>query len=224
MSQKYLILACLVLLASASSVRAQEVASDHATPSQEARLQEALGADRSWADGKQDPPGVLNDVKIDSVRQLALRLSSNRNWLRKDVLQALDKMGVRVDEIFTEAPEFVKVDQKLYRLVLEKVGSGWQGFNPHFSPYLIFLDHDTFDGYGEIFALAFEGGKERLIVEEDLQKIAAIGLSLEDITPDEWPKGGLEPSALISRSSSERPRRASAQRSLPTSGSLPASG
>jgi hypothetical protein len=142
------------------------------------------------AEGKQDPPGVLNDVKNDSVRQLAQRLSSNRNWLRKDVLKALDKMGVRVSEIFAEAPEFVKVDQKLYRLVLEKTGSGWQGFDPHSSPYLIFLDHDTFDGYGENFALAFESGKERMIVEEDLQKTAAIGLSLKDITPDEWPKGG----------------------------------
>lgn len=188
MSQKHLNLAFLTLLASASLVRAQGVASDPATPSQKVPLQEALWADRSWADGKEDPPGVLNDVKIDSVRQLALRLSSNRNWLRNDVLKALDKMGVRVDEIFAEAPEFVEVDQKLYRLVLEKVGSGWQGFDPHSSPYLIFLDHDTFDGYGENFALAFEGGKERMIVDDDLQKIAAIGLSLEDITPDERPE------------------------------------
>jgi len=142
------------------------------------------------AEGKQDPPGVLNDLKVDNVRQLALRLSSNRNWLRNDVLQALDQMGVRVDQIFAEAPEFVEVDQKLYRLVLEKVGPGWQGFNPHSSPYLIFLDHDTFDGYGESFALAFENGKERMIVEEDLQNVAAIGLSLKDITPDERPKKG----------------------------------
>jgi hypothetical protein len=187
MSQKYLILACLALLASASSVRAQEVASDHATPFQEARLQEALGADRSWADGKQDPPGLLNDVKIDSVRQLALRLSSNRNWLTDDVLKNLDKMGVRVDEIFSEAPHFVKVDQRLYRLVLEKVGSGWQGFNSHSSEYLIFLDHDTFDGYGENYALAFQNGQERVAVKEDLEKTATIGLSLKEMTPTERP-------------------------------------
>ena len=190
MLQKRLMLTCLTLLTSASLVRAQEVVPDRASPSQKARLQEALMTDRSWADGKQDPPGVLNNVQIDSVRQLALRLSSNRNWLRNDVLKTLDKMGVRVNEIFAEAPEFVEVDQNIYRLVLEKVGSGWQGFNPHSSPYLIFLDHDTFDGYGEGFALAFENGTERMIVEEDLQKIAAIGLSLKDVTPDEWPERG----------------------------------
>src|SRR5689334_9129580 len=143
MSQKHVILACLTLLASASLVRAQEVAADRATPSQKARLQEVLGADRSWADGRQDPPGVLNDGKIDSMRQLALALSSSRNWLRDDVLKALDKMGVRVNEIFAEAPEFVEVDHRLYRLVLEKVGAGWQGFNPDSSAYLIFVDHDT---------------------------------------------------------------------------------
>ncbi|HYO13333.1 MAG TPA: hypothetical protein VE685_09085, partial [Thermoanaerobaculia bacterium] len=190
MLQKRLMLTCLALLASASFVRAQEVVPDRATPSEKARLQETLMADRSWADGKQDPPGVLNNVKIDSVRQLALRLSSDRNWLRSDVLKTLDKMGVRVNEIFADAPELVEVDQNLYRLVLEKVGSGWQGFNPHSSPYLIFLDHDTFDGYGENFALAFENGKERMIVEEDLRKTAAIGLSLKGITPDERPERG----------------------------------
>ncbi|HEX9943506.1 MAG TPA: hypothetical protein VGG03_15950 [Thermoanaerobaculia bacterium] len=186
--KKLLMLTCLTLLASVSLVGAQEVTPDRATPSQKARLQEMLMADPSWADGKEDPPGVLNNVKIDSVRQLALRLSANRDWLRNDVLKTLDKMGVRVNEIFAEAPGFVEVDQNLYRLVLEKVGSGWEGFNPRSSPYLIFLDHETFDGYGENFALAFENGKERMIVEEDLQKVAAIGLSLSDITPDERPE------------------------------------
>ncbi|HVR96747.1 MAG TPA: hypothetical protein VMW27_09045, partial [Thermoanaerobaculia bacterium] len=131
MSQKHLVLACLTLLVSTPLAWAQDVAADRATPSQDARLQEALMADRSWADGKQDPPGLLNNAKIDSVRQLALRLSSNRNWLRSDVLANLDKMGLRVNEIFAEAPEFVEVNQNLYRLVLEKVGSGWQDFNPH---------------------------------------------------------------------------------------------
>ncbi|HEX6899414.1 MAG TPA: hypothetical protein VF789_06855 [Thermoanaerobaculia bacterium] len=190
MSKKPLILACLTLLASASLVRAQEVASDRATPPEKARLQEALMADRSWADGKEDPPGVLNNVKIDSLRQLALRLSSDRTWLRNDVLKTLDTMGVRVNEIFAGAPEFVEVNQNLYRLVLEKVGPGWQGFNSHSSPYLVFLDHDTFDGYGENYALAFENGKERIIAEEDLQNMAAFGLSLKDITPDERPGRG----------------------------------
>lgn len=190
MLQKRLMLICLTLLASASLVSAQEVVPDRATPAQKARLQEALMADPSWADGKEDPPGVLNNVKIDSIRQLALRLSSSRDWLRNDVLKTLDQMGVRVNEIFAGAPEFVEVDQNLYRLVLEKVGSGWEGFNPRSSPYLIFLDHETFDGYGESFALAFENGKERIITEEDLRKTAAIGLSLSDITPDERPEGG----------------------------------
>ncbi|MES1241761.1 MAG: hypothetical protein ABUT39_09105 [Acidobacteriota bacterium] len=190
MSQKHVILACLSLLAGASLVRAQEVAADRATPSQKARFEEVLGADRSWADGKQDPPGVLNEMKIDSVRQLAMGLSSSRNWLRDDVLKALDRMGVRIDEIFAEAPEFVEVDHRFYRLVLEKVGAGWQGFKPDSSAYLIFVDHDTFDGYGENFALAFQDGKERMIVKEDIEKTAAIGLSLKETMPSERPARG----------------------------------
>jgi hypothetical protein len=166
---------------------AQEVAPENATISQKARLQEALGEDRSWAEGKQDPPGVLNNAKIDSVRQLALHLSSDRSWLTKDVFKALNTMSVRVDELFSEAPQFVEVDQRLYRLVLEKVGPGWQGFNPRSSAYLIFLDHETFDGLGENYALAFQNGKERTVTEGDIEKTAAIGLSLKGATPDEGP-------------------------------------
>jgi hypothetical protein len=185
MLQKHLVITSLTLLASASLVRAQEAAPSHTTPSSQAQLQEALGADRSWAEGKQDPPGVLNNAEFDSVRQLARRLSSDRKWLKPGVLKALDKMGVRVDEVFVEAPQFVEVNHRLYRLVLEKVGAGWQGFKPRSSAYLVFLDHDTFDGYGENYALAFQSGKEGLIVKEDIEKTAAIGLSLKETTPSE---------------------------------------
>lgn len=135
-----------------------------------------------YSEGRQDPPGVLNNAKFDSVRRLALSLSANRKWMSSGVLKTLDTMAVRVDEIFTEAPQLVEVEGRLYRLVLEKVGSGWQGFNPRSSAYLLFLDHDTFDGYGENFALAFQNGKERRIVQEDLEKTAALGLSLKEVS------------------------------------------
>jgi len=157
------------------------------TPAQKARLQEALGPDRSWAEGKQDPPGTLNNAKMDSVRQTALQLSSNRAWLTADTLKNLDHMGLRLDEIFAEAPQLVKVDDRLYRIVLEKVGPRWKDFDPRTSEYLVFLDHDTFDGYGENYALAFQNGRERKISEQDIMNTAAIGLSLKGITPDEKP-------------------------------------
>jgi hypothetical protein len=178
----------LAFVAGASLVQAQEIAPERATPSQKARLQEALGPDRSWAEGRQDPPGTLNYANLDGVRQLALRLSSSRNWLTKDVLQAMDKMSVRLDEVFSGAPQFIEVDHHLYRIVLEKVGPGWKNFNPRTSEYFIFLDHETFDAFGENYALAFQNGKERRVAEEAMETTAAIGLSLKGITPDERPR------------------------------------
>jgi hypothetical protein len=183
--QKHLFFACISFLATTSMVRAQTLPQGNMTPAQKARIIEALGPDNAWAEGKQDPPGVLNNAKMESVRQLALQLSSDRTWLTKDVLKTLDKMGVRLDEVFAEAPQFVNIDNRLYRVVLEKVGPGWKNFNPRTSEYLVFLDHDTFDGYGENYALAFQNGRERKVVEQDLMQTAAIGLSLKDITPDE---------------------------------------
>ncbi|MFL6264418.1 MAG: hypothetical protein ACJ76Y_32415 [Thermoanaerobaculia bacterium] len=185
--RKQFVLSCLTLLTTTSLVRAQPLSPAHMTSAQKARLQEALGPDRSWAEGKQDPPGVLNNAKMDSVRQTALRLSSNRGWLTTDVLKNLDKMSVRLDEIFSEAPQLVKVDNRLYRIVLEKVGPRWKDFDPRTSEYLVFLDHDTFDGYGESYALAFQNGQERKISEQDIMDTAAIGLSLKGVTPDEKP-------------------------------------
>jgi hypothetical protein len=185
--QKHLFLVCLTLLTASSLTAAQSLAPEQLTPAQKAYVLEALGPDKSWAEGKQDPPGRLNNARMENVRQLALRLSSNRAWLTKDVVKTLDTMGVRLNEIFSEAPQFVNLDNRLYRVVLEKVGPGWQNFNPLTSEYLVFLDHDTFDGYGENYALAFQNGKERKIVEQDIEKTAAIGLSLKDATPDDKP-------------------------------------
>jgi hypothetical protein len=141
------------------------------------------------SEGKEDPQGLLNQQSLDSVRGLAAKLSSDRSWLTREVLDGLNSMSVHLDEVFAAAPKFVEVDEKLYRLVLEKVGDGWQDFNPKSSRYLVFLNHEVYDGLGENYALGFEKGKERVLVEEDVTKVASIGLTLRGITPDEKPKG-----------------------------------
>lgn len=141
------------------------------------------------SEGKEDPQGLLNQQSLDSLRQLATKLSSDRSWLTNEVFKGLNSMSIHLDEVFAAAPEFVEVDGKLYRLVLEKVGDGWQGFDLRSSQYLIFINHEVYDGLGENYALGFEAGKERVLVEEDVAKVASIGLTLRGITADEKPKG-----------------------------------
>jgi hypothetical protein len=138
-------------------------------------------------EGKEDPPGLLNKHGIESFRQVARELSSDRRWLTSEVLESLGTMRLSLDEIFTEAPSFLEVDQSLYRIVLEKAGSGWDDFGPK-SKYLVFLNHEAYDGLGEDHALAFENGRERTISAEDLKKTPAISLTLQGITPDEQPR------------------------------------
>lgn len=139
------------------------------------------------SEGKEDPPGVVNQRGVESLSQLALQLSLDRSWLTGDVLKGFDTMSLRLNEIFAGAPNFIEVEGKLYRLVLEKVGPGWHNFGPR-SNYLVFLNHEAYDKLGENYALAFENGRERIISLEDLKKNAAISLTLQDITPDERPR------------------------------------
>jgi hypothetical protein len=139
------------------------------------------------SEGLQDPPGLLNRHGQQSIRQLAKHLSSNRSWLTGEVLKGLDTMSLNLNEIFAEAPEFVEVEGRLYRVLLEKVGPGWKSFGSR-SRYLVFLNHEIYDKLGDHRALGFEDGKERVITEEEIEKTAAVGLTLRDITPDEQPK------------------------------------
>ena len=140
------------------------------------------------SEGKEDPPGVLNQHNINALKQLAAKLSSDRSWLTNDILKGFDTMSLRLDEVFAAAPMFIEIEGELYRLLLEKVGPGWQSFKPD-SKYLVFLSHEAYDVLGENYALAFEEGKERTIDLTDIEKTAAISLTLRNITPDEQPKG-----------------------------------
>lgn len=144
---------------------------------------------RVYSEGKEDPPGVLNQQSLASIRELATTLSSDRSWLTREVVEGLDSMSLYLDEVFSSAPKFVEVDGKLYRLVLEQVGDDWQNFNPKSSRYLVFLNQEVYDGLGENYALGFEKGKEKVLVEDDLAGVASIGLTLRGVTPDEKPQG-----------------------------------
>lgn len=143
----------------------------------------AVPLDPDYGMGEQDPPGVLAKDRLASLKKLATRLSSSRNWLTREVLQGLSRQEVYLDEVFSEAPSFIEVDGRLYRVALEKVGPAWQNFNPRTSPFLIFLNHEAYDGLGENYALSFQSGKERVIVREDVEQTAALGLTLRDVPP-----------------------------------------
>lgn len=188
-----LVVLSIAFLSGTSATLAQESGQPRG---RELETRDWLQVDTSYAEGKQDPPGVLNQHNLKSLRQLAKQLSSDRTWLTDDVLRGLDMMSVRLEEVFTGAPAFIEVEGQLYRVALEKVGPAWEGFNPRSSKFLVFLNHEVYDGLGENYALGFEGGKERVIAQEELERTAALGLTLLGITPDESPKDKTRVSAI----------------------------
>lgn len=180
---------------SATSASAQETGQPRG---QVLETRDWLQRDTSYAEGKQDPPGVLNQHNLKNLRQLAKRLSSDNKWLTDDVLKGLDMMSVRLEDVFTGAPAFIEVEGQLYRIALEKVGPAWKDFDPQSSKFLIFLNHEVYDGLGENYALGFERGQERVIAQDEIETTAALGLTLQGITPDESPKDKARVAAIES--------------------------
>ncbi len=135
-----------------------------------------------------DPPGLLTEEQLGPIAALAARLSSDRSWLLPEVLAAMARQRLRLDEIFAAAPELLVIEDAKYRIMLEKLGSGWETFNAGSDPFFVFLNHEVYDGLGEDRALAFQDGHETVIFEDDLKNSPIIGLTLAGLSPDERPR------------------------------------
>ncbi|HEX2254481.1 MAG TPA: hypothetical protein VHQ65_14525 [Thermoanaerobaculia bacterium] len=141
-------------------------------------------------DDKDDPPGLLAESGLGNLKELAARLSIDRSWLRPEILRGLELQDLRLDEVFVHAPEAVRLGQDLYRIQLERVGSGWEGFDPDNAPYIVFLSQEVFDGWGDDRALGFRDGLEMPIFESDLEEQAALAVTLVEIHPADPVAGG----------------------------------
>jgi hypothetical protein len=134
----------------------------------------------------QDPPGILNDGWIEPVADLAARLSRQRGWLRQDVADALARRAVSLDEIFESAPRFLEIDGSHYRVTLERDGN-WEGFDPASDSFFVYVNHEVYDRLGEDRALGYLDGEEWVLFPGDLEKNAAVGLTLAKAAPFDRP-------------------------------------
>jgi len=132
-----------------------------------------------------DRPGILTSkLELNQISIMAKKLSSDRRWLTKEVLFALDQLSLRVDELFSEAPRFIMKDDVSYEIKLEKVGDLWAKFDPKSDPYIVFLAHEIYNGLGEQQALGFQDGMQLSLTEFDLKEFPAIAITMQktDIT------------------------------------------
>lgn len=134
-------------------------------------------------DAVDDPPGLLADNQLGSLKELAVRLSADRSWMRPEIFTTLGFQDLHLDEIFVDAPEVVRFESNYYRIQVEKVGPMWEGFQIESDPYFVFLTHEIYDGLGDDRALAYLDGDETVIFETDFQKTPALAVTLVKLPP-----------------------------------------
>ncbi|MCH9646647.1 MAG: hypothetical protein K0U98_00335 [Deltaproteobacteria bacterium] len=137
-----------------------------------------------------DPEGLLERQHMGALVDLATRLSQNRSWLTGEALESLDRKSLSLDEVFSQAPEFLSWENKAFRVKIEKIGDLWKRFDPKVDPFVVFINHEVYDGLGEDSALAFQDGAETVIFERDLESLPAVALTLDE---DNRPVTGLQP-------------------------------
>lgn len=152
----------------------------------------SLGEDQALqmsVGGTDDPPGLLSESQLGSLKALGARLSADRGWLRPEIFAMLGHQDLYLDEIFTDAPEMVRFGSDLYRIQIEKVGPMWDGFDAENDPYFVFLTHEVFDEIGQDRALAFYQGDETVIFESDFYETPALAIALVKLARGQSTKG-----------------------------------
>ena len=138
------------------------------------------------ADAVGDPPGVLDDIDSSFIVDLAARLSTDRGWLTPETLRALDDGSLRLKELFPEAPDFFTKDGTvLYRLEIERVGAGWDAFDPSTDRFAVFLTHEIYTGLGLDRALALEDGQQTVLFAQDMDTFHLFALSVHNRASDQ---------------------------------------
>jgi hypothetical protein len=156
--------------------------------------------DRPAAD-ENDPPALLDESQLGSLKNLGIHLSSDRNWMRPEIMKGLDLQDLMLDEIFTRAPSLVSFEQQLYQIQIEKLGPLWENFDPRVDPFVVFLTHEIFDDWGEDRALGFMDGGEMVVFESDLDELPALAITL--VEPRQTDQAFLTKSAPVLTSSFE---------------------
>ncbi len=134
------------------------------------------------SDALNDPPGVVTFENLLSLRTLAAEISRNDSWLTEEAVRALDVRHLALGELFSQTSSLVSIAGKPYRIIIEKVGSGWERYHPGDS-FVLYLTHEVFDGYGPEVALGYLQGTELLLTATDISTAPAIAITLEESEP-----------------------------------------
>lgn len=134
------------------------------------------------ADVADDPPGLIANDRLKNVSSLAAALSRDDRWLTGEVIDALDRLSLRLDEVFEAAPRYFSLNGLLYELKIDKVGDSWDGFDSAEDAYYVFMTHELYSGLGVDHVLGFVGGKEEVLAAERLDRIPALGLAVNRVS------------------------------------------
>ena len=148
-------------------------------------------------DAADDPPGLIGNDRLEHVAGLAAELSRDRSWLSDAILEALDQLSLRLDEVFQSAPRIFSMNGLDYEIKIEKVGDAWADFDPTEDAYLVYLTHEFYDALGDDQVLGFVGGDEEILGEKDIVRLPALGLTVVETTAVLLPAKGLGAAAEI---------------------------
>ena len=114
--------------------------------------------------------------RAEVLAELAAHLSSRRAWLMRDVLLALRDQGLELRDVYSGAPERVRLGALPHRLHLQARGEAWDTFDAAFDPFVVVLP-------GSLDAprpdrLAYSGGRPVRLEDADLELVPAIYLEL----------------------------------------------
>ena len=165
-------------------------------PSDASEGRPRAGASRVRMEQDSDtPPALAGSDRAAPFLDLASRLSLDRSWLRSDVVKSLHERGLWLNEVFAGAPTVLTLDGVAYRVVLEKYGAAWADFDPSADPFLVYLTHEIDSSLGGDRVVGFQEGAQSIFFAHDLDAIAAIGVSLAGLSPDEARPLGDKPKA-----------------------------
>ncbi len=133
-------------------------------------------------DAADDPPGLIANDRVEGVSRLAAWLSREDRWLTHEVIDTLDQLSLRLDEVFETAPRYFSLNGLLYEIKIDSVGDAWAGFDPEEDAYVVFITQELYSGLGTDHVLAYVGGKEEILTVEKLGRVPALGLAVSKVS------------------------------------------
>ncbi len=138
------------------------------------------------------PPSLLDGDVLLTVSELASHLSTRRDWMHRDILDKLTHKGLRLDEIFADAPRFLIIEGRPYRLKIGPLDHRWRMMDPENDTLVVFLTAEIYDRLGKGRLLAFQEGAQTVLRLSDVGTLPTLGLSLHRPSAEEpLPSGAL---------------------------------